>query len=110
MKQYEEFNFGIPYHVIEYDTNDCMCGVPDPRVIEELITAKNTYKYVKVIDKYYGDTNYYMDGMKHNEFGPATVTKTGNEKYAVEDIKYQSGEFKNWKRTKMMDKMLNESD
>lgn len=109
MKQYKETNFGIEYHVIEYDDSDGVRGSLNSECLNELIIKKDKVRYLKVIDRMYKNEviNYYIDGMKHNDFGPATVDN-GKEKFYILNEKVPMDEFKNWKRTKLMDGMLDE--
>ncbi len=107
MKKFFEEAYGISYCVIEYDIDDLMCGLPNTNVISEIFKAKLEHKYLKIIDRTIGETiNYYKDGMKHNDYGPSVIYNTDHKKYHIEDSKLKEDEFKNWKRTKLMDDML----
>lgn len=106
MKQYKEDNFGLEYHVIEYDNDDGSYGSPSLSLLENIISAKNNFKYLKIIDRMTNEVNYYMDGMKHNDFGPSTILND-SEKFYINDKKVlDKSEFVNWKRSKLINKII----
>jgi len=50
-----------------------------------------------------------MDGMKHNDNGPASVNVNKNkEVFYINDDNLENNEFKNYRRTKLIDDMLND--
>jgi len=56
-----------------------------------------------------GKINYYKDSMKHNDYGPSVINKSfNNDEYYIEDKKMKDVEFKNHKRTKLIDDMIDE--
>lgn len=111
MKQYKETKFGIEYHVIEYDDSDGVRGSLFTEGLNEILIKKDEVRYLKVIDRMFGDEiiNYYIDGMKHNDFGPATINN-GKEKFYVLNERIPTDEFKNWRRTKLMNDMLEDEE
>jgi hypothetical protein len=110
MKQYKENCFGIEYHVLEYDANDLFNYVPKTNVINEIIKCTSDYQYLKVVSKVSGEQiDYYKDGMKHNENGPSTIYENKPKSYHVEDKKLPENVFTGWKRTSLIDRMLDEN-
>ena len=104
MKEYDEEEYGIMYHVIEYNMEDLNYG----NVISELFKSIAIYEHLKVIDhtiQSESKSNYYHNGSKHNKYGPAVVSNLRKE-YFIDDEKIKEDEFKNWKRTSLIDKML----
>lgn len=111
MKQYDENCFGIDYHVLEYDADDLVRNVPSVSVLNEILRCTLEYKFFKVVDKSLGEKiDYYKDGMKHNEYGPSTIVDDTPKSFHIEDKKLEKNEFSGWKRTNLIDKMLNENE
>jgi hypothetical protein len=107
VKQYNEIICGVEYHVLEYDTDD----LDNSNVINEIFKANLIFKYLKIIDKTLSHDiiNYYLDGMKHNESGPAKIMDNKKEYYILDQkISENSSEFKAVKRTELIDRMLND--
>jgi hypothetical protein len=106
MKQYKEINFGVEYHVIEYTTKDINNGI----ALTEIFDANENFKYLKTIDKTgkIPIINYYLDGMRHNDFGPAKIIDNKEHYYILDQKIGDKKEFTSWRRTKMIDSMLNE--
>ena len=110
MKEYDNNEYGRDFHVIEYGKDDMFGGYPTDNMMNILMKARLEYKYLKVIDKTYGveHINYYKDGAKHHDFGPSETYDSVHKKYYVNDKKMKDDEFTNWRRTKLMDEMLND--
>jgi len=104
MKEYDNKEYCIEYHVIEYDIDDVNYG----NIITKIFKCMLAYKYLKIIDKTHNKINYYKDNMKHNDYGPSVISDSNSFSYYIEDKKISEYEFKNNKRTKLIEDMLND--
>jgi hypothetical protein len=52
------------------------------KLCNKILECQIAFKYFKIVDNTVGKTvNYYLDGRKHNHFGPATIYKDDNLEY-----------------------------
>jgi len=100
MKSYKQIEYGIEYEVFDFERGDLS-------QVEHL----GKKEHAKIIRN--GHTYYFRYGEAHNDYGPALIREFDGR---YEEDYYQFGrrlneeEFKNIKRTELIDRMLKEKN